>query len=120
MNSSEQTPPSNGKMDMGKMIANLEALRVLTEERNKLGAEADECVFPQPYGWICYIGCLCFGFECLGKTCCYTCCNSYLCGQYGIEIRKETMVKYCGTCHLLRGHPILPKEDNVIESQPKK
>ncbi len=120
MNSSAQTSPSNSNMDTRDIMAKLEEFRVMNEERTKSGTQTDESICPQPCGCFCYAGCFCWVFECIGKTCCYTCCNSYVCGKDGIDIRKDMIVRYCSTCHLLRGHPILPKENKVIENQPRK
>jgi hypothetical protein len=122
MNSSAQTDPSIDERmaRMAALMALIEENRVLNEKMEKSGGDQpDKNICPQPCGRILYGCCLCCLPEIFGKACCYICCNSYVCGQCGIETRKEIIAKSCSNCHLLRGHSILPKKDIVvIISQP--
>ena len=123
MNSSEQTDPSIDERmaRTAALMALIQDMSVQHEEMKKSGgAQPDKNICSQPCGRILYGCCLCCLPEIFGKVCCYICCNSYVCGQCGIETRKEIIAQWCSNCHLLRGHSILPKKDIVvIISQPQ-
>ena len=118
MSSSEQTDPSIDERmaGMAALMASIQEMSVHQHEEMEKsgGAQPDKNICPQTCGRILYGCCLCCLPEIFGKACCYICCNYYVCGQCGIDTRKEIIAQLCSNCHLLRGHSILPKKDTVV------